>query len=84
MNRDEITPGKLLQMTRSYWGVENGLHYRRDRTQMTKGKMGQAMACNNNLVLSILLSKQKYSCLPSARYYFYTHPAEALALITRL
>jgi hypothetical protein len=49
MNRDEITPGKLLQMTRSYWGVENGLHYRRDvtlledRTQMTKGKMGQAM-----------------------------------------
>jgi predicted transposase YbfD/YdcC len=90
MNRDEITPGKLLQMTRSYWGIENGLHYRRDvtlledRTRMTKGKMGQAMACINNLVLGILLSKQKYRYLPAARRYFDAHPTDALALITRL
>jgi predicted transposase YbfD/YdcC len=90
MNRDEITPGKLLQMTRSYWGIENGLHYRRDvtlledRTRMTQGDMGQAMACINNLVLGILLNKQKYRYLPTARRFFDAHPADALALITRL
>jgi predicted transposase YbfD/YdcC len=90
MNRDEITPGKLLQMTRSYWGIENGLHYRRDvtlledRTRMTQGDMEQAMACINNLVLGILLNKQKYRYLPTARRFFGAHPADALALITRL
>lgn len=90
LNREEITPTKLLQLTRSYWGIENGLHYRRDvplledNTRMTKGKMGQAMACINNLVLGILLGKHKDHYLPLARRYFDAHPAEALALITRL
>lgn len=90
LSREEITPTKLLQMTRAYWGIENGLHYRRDvtfledRTRMTKGKMGHAMACINNLVLGILLGKLKYRYLPAARRYFNAHPAEALALITRL
>jgi predicted transposase YbfD/YdcC len=88
--REEITPRKLLHMIRSYWGIENGLHYRRDvtlledATRMTKGKMGQAMACINNLVIGILLGRQKYRYLPSARRYFSAHPADALALITRL
>jgi predicted transposase YbfD/YdcC len=47
LSRDEMAPRKLLEMTRSYWGIENGLHYRRDvtlredYTRMTKGKMGQ-------------------------------------------
>jgi predicted transposase YbfD/YdcC len=88
--REEITPDRLLHMTRFYWGIENGLHYRRDvtlledRTRMTKGNMGQAMACINNLVLGILLAKKKYRYLPAARRYFSAHPAEALDLITRL
>ena len=88
--REEITPDRLLHMTRFYWGIENGLHYRRDvtlledRSRMTKGNMGQAMACTNNLVLGILLAKKKYRYLPAARRYFSAHPAEALDLITRL
>jgi predicted transposase YbfD/YdcC len=90
LSREEITPARLLQMTRSYWGIENGLHYRRDVTlledsaRMTKGTMGQAMACINNLVLGILLGKQKYRYIPSARRYYNAHPSEALALVTRL
>jgi predicted transposase YbfD/YdcC len=90
MNKDEITPLKLLQMTRSYWGIENGLHYRRDvtlledRTRMTKGNMGQAMACINNLVLGILLHKKKYRYIPPARRFFNAHPTDAFDLITRL
>lgn len=30
LSRQAITPRQLLQMTRAYWGIENGLHYRRD------------------------------------------------------
>jgi predicted transposase YbfD/YdcC len=90
LSRDEIAPRNLLEMTRSYWGIENGLHYRRDvtlredYTRMTKGKMGQAMACLNNLILGILLSKKKYRTIPTARRYFSAHPAEALDLFLRL
>src|SRR5919108_1030772 len=32
LTREEISPHRLLQMTRSYWGIENGLPYRRDVT----------------------------------------------------
>jgi predicted transposase YbfD/YdcC len=90
LSREEIVPLKLLEMTRSYWGIENGLHYRRDvtlredYTRMTKGKTGQAMACLNNLLLGILLSKKKYRTIPAARRYFNAHPAEALDLFLRL
>jgi len=90
LKRNEITPQQLLDKTRSYWGIENGLHYRRDvtlredYTRMTKGRTGQAMACLNNLLLGILLSKKEYRTIPTARRYFNAHPAEALNLFLRL
>ena len=90
LSREEIVPLKLLKMTRSYWGIENGLHYRRDvtlredYTRMTKGKAGQVMACLNNLILGILLPKKTYRTIPTARRYFNAHPAEALDLFLRL
>lgn len=90
LSREEISPRKLLEMTRSYWGIENGLHYRRDvtlredYTRLTKGRAGQAMACLNNLILGILLSKKKYRTIPTARRYFSAHPAEALDLSLQL
>jgi len=90
LSRKVITPMKLLKKIRSYWGIENGLHYRRDvtfhedQTRMTKGRLGQAMACFNNLVLGILLNKLKYRYIPPARRYFNAHPQHAFSLITRL
>jgi predicted transposase YbfD/YdcC len=90
LTREEITPLQLLHKTRSYWGIENGLHYRRDvtlredYTRMTIGKAGQVMACLNNLILGILLSKKKYRTIPAARRYYSAHPAEALDLFLRL
>jgi predicted transposase YbfD/YdcC len=90
LSREEISPYKMLEMTRSYWGIENGLHYRRDvtlredYTRMTKGRAGQSMACLNNLILGILLSKKKYRTIPTARRFFNAHPAEALDLFLRL
>ncbi len=88
LSRQEIPPLGLLQKIRSYWGIESGLHYRRDvtlredYTRMTWGRMGQAMACLNNLLLGILLSKKKYRTIPAARRYFNAHPEEALRLFT--
>jgi predicted transposase YbfD/YdcC len=90
LTREEIAPAVLLNKIRSYWGIENGLHYRRDvtlredYTRLTKGNAGQAMACLNNLILGILLSKKRYRTIPAARRYFNAHPTEALELILRL
>jgi len=90
LSRENITPQKLLDLIRSYWGIENGLHYRRDVTlhedhaRITKSNAARAMACLNNLVIALVIAKKKYRYLPSARRYFAAHPSQALALITRL
>jgi len=90
LTRSQVAPQQLLHLIRSYWGIENGLHYRRDatlqedQTRMTNQNFARAMACLNNLVLSILIGKRKFSFLPTARRYFNAQPQQALALITRL
>ena len=56
-------PERLLEIVRSEWSIENGLHYRRDvtfqkdQTRMTHKSMGRAMAIINNLVISLLHSQ---------------------------
>jgi hypothetical protein len=60
-----LSPGradaeKLLVLTRAHWGVENGLHYRRDVTlgedasRIRKGVAPQVMAALRNGVLHVL------------------------------
>lgn len=88
--RDKIAPPQLLNLIRSYWGIENGLHYRRDvtlhedKTRMTKPNAGRVMACLNNLVLGLLIGKLKFRYLPSARRFFAAFPSQAFTLLTRL
>jgi len=56
----EASPERLLYLTRTYWGIENGLHLRRDvtfkedRTRLTRGRAGRVMASLNNLVIGLL------------------------------
>lgn len=89
LSREEITPAKLLEMTRSYWGIENGLHYRRDvtlredYTRFTKPNAGHVMACINNLILALLL-KTSHPSIPAARRFFSANPHQALDLFLRL
>jgi predicted transposase YbfD/YdcC len=70
LSREEISPHKLLLMTRSYWGIENGLHYRRDvtlledHTRLTKHNAARALACLNNLVLGLLIGKKNIPISP--------------------
>lgn len=90
LSREEITPRKLLTQIRLYWGIENGLHYRRDVTlhedctRMTKGHAGRVMACLNNLVIGLVFSKTQFTYLPPARRFFDAHPLHAFALLSRL
>lgn len=90
LSRDAIMPTDLLKKIRAYWGIENGLHYRRDatlredHTRMTKGHAGRVMACLNNLVIGLVSTKTDFLFLPQARRFFDAHPALAFALISRL
>jgi predicted transposase YbfD/YdcC len=85
----EADPKRLLAIVRSEWGIENGLHYRRDvtfqedQTRMTQKAMGRVMAIINNLVIS-LINHQGYTNHAHARRVFNVCPAKALSLITGL
>lgn len=86
LSAEEASPGQLLQLLRSYWKIENCLHYPRDVTfheDQTRFKQHSAahnMTIINNLVLG-LLTKSKFPFVPSARRYFAAHPDDALALL---
>jgi predicted transposase YbfD/YdcC len=90
LSRDQVSPKRLLNMIRSYWRIENSLHYRRDvtlledKTRFIDKNAAHAMACINNLVLGILAKLRRFPFTPSARRFFDAHPLEALNLITRL
>jgi len=72
---DKASADQLLNWIRHYWGIENGLHYRRDvtlredATRMTHPAMARAMAAINNFVIG-LTHKMGYTNLASARRTF--------------
>ena len=90
LSREEMVPEELLKKIRSYWGIETGLHYRRDvtlredQTRMTKGNTAQVMACLNNLVIGLVFTRTDYAYLPQARRYFNAFPEQAFTILSRL
>jgi predicted transposase YbfD/YdcC len=50
---------QLLKLARSHWGIENGLHYRRDvtlkedATRMKNSRQAEAVAVLNNFIVSV-------------------------------
>jgi predicted transposase YbfD/YdcC len=88
LSAEEADAERLLETTRTYWGIENGLHYRRDKTlqedatRMTHSPLAEAMSTLNNLVIA-LMSWQGWRFLPSARRHYSAHPQEALAILLR-
>lgn len=82
----EAGPRRLLELIRTHWQIENGLHYRRDdtlredRCTLRTGHAAQMMAIINNLVLGLLLRRGVRN-VPDARRRFAAHPREALDLI---
>jgi predicted transposase YbfD/YdcC len=80
------SPYQLLQMLRSYWQIENCLHYPRDvslhedQTRFKKQSAAHIMAIINNLVIA-LIAKSDFLFVPSARRFFAAHPDSALNLL---
>ena len=78
------TPSNLAAWIRAYWGIENGLHYRRDvtlgedatRTELTS--LAQAIAIINNFLIG-LVQMLGYTNLASARRYFDARIAQQLS-----
>jgi predicted transposase YbfD/YdcC len=87
LSPQQASPEKLLALIRKYWGIENGLHYRRDvtlredATRSTIGNAGQNIAILNNLVIGLCLHNG-FQNLAKARRLFNAKPECALALIT--
>lgn len=82
----EASPAQLLALQRSYWGIENGLHYRRDvtfhedATRLTQGDAGRVMAALNNLIIG-LLRRVGHTNLAAARRLCDADLATALAYL---
>jgi predicted transposase YbfD/YdcC len=86
LTSQHASPEKLLALSRQYWGIESGLHYRRDvtlhedATRMTVGNSGHILAIFNNLVVGLCLSSG-FTNLAKARRFFCAHPDQAIKLI---
>jgi predicted transposase YbfD/YdcC len=89
LSSQNASPERLLGIVRSAWGIENGLHYRRDvtfqedATRMTHKTVARAMAAINNLVSS-LLAIQGFHNFAQARRFFDARPQQALAILLGL
>ncbi len=86
LSPDSGQPERLLEYMRDYWGIENGLHYRRDRTmredatRMSHPILAQAMAIINNLVIG-LVRWRGYNNLAAARRFYSAFTEDALDLL---
>ncbi len=83
LSAEQASPLELLTMLRSYWHIENSLHYPRDVslhedfTRFKNHTAAHCMAIINNLVLAIL-TQTDFPFVPSARRFFAAHPDKAL------
>ncbi len=81
---ERARPAQLLQWTQAYWGIENGLHYRRDvtlaedATKMNRPTMAQNLAVLHNFIVG-LTSKLGFTNLASAIRVFDASFARRLA-----
>lgn len=86
LTAEEAPPERLLHLMRDYWAIENGLHYRRDKTlqedgtRMTHPTQARAMAVINNLVIA-LTRHQGFAYLPVARRFYNANLPAALSLL---
>lgn len=72
---EKASAAQVLAWTRQYWGIENGLHYRRDvtlhedATRISEPRLAKTMATINNFVVA-LSQKLGFPNLAAARRIF--------------
>lgn len=75
---------QLLTWTQAHWGIENGLHYRRDvtlsedQTRITNRRFAEVLSILNNFVVGLTQKLQLHN-LASARRHFDAKTTELLA-----
>ena len=75
LSPERASSRRLLALTRHHWGIENGLHYRRDttlqedRTRISHPQQAEVMAVLNNFVIG-LACKLGFRNLASAQRRF--------------
>jgi predicted transposase YbfD/YdcC len=86
LGRDEADAGRLLELVRGHWGIENRLHYVRDETlgedrcRVRRGAAAQVLAAVRNVVV-FLLGKVNPKNKAAATRRLAAHPEEAVALL---
>lgn len=87
MDKCRASPQKLLEIVRTHWQIENGLHYRRDETlredwcHLSSGHTQRMMATINSLTLGLML-RMGIRNVPKQRRLYAAHWGQALKLIT--
>lgn len=88
LTAQEASAQRLLEITRSHWGIESGLHYRRDvtlhedRCRVRRGQAAHVLAVINNWILG-MFARLGYTSAPEARRHFAAHLDEAAHLVLR-
>jgi predicted transposase YbfD/YdcC len=68
-------PARLLELTRGYWGIENGLHYRRDvtlredATRTRNARQAEVVAILNNWLVGVVLQQGWHNLAEAQRFY---------------
>jgi predicted transposase YbfD/YdcC len=81
----QASAAQLLSYCRTHWGIENGLHYRRDDSLhedrcCVRDQGAHAVAVLNNLVLG-LLRHSTFETVPDARRYYDANLHQAVQLV---
>jgi hypothetical protein len=85
--REKAGAVELLRLIRAHWGIENGLHGRRDGTlredasRVRRGAASQVMAALRNLVIYVRPQSGKPSLAAATRYHM-CHPEKSLELLS--
>lgn len=86
LRSEQVTPGRLLDLVRGHWHIENKSHWVRDvtfdedRSQVRCGNIPQVMAALRNTVMG-LLRWAGHTNIAAACRRLAAQPAQALALI---
>jgi len=84
---EHASPRRLLDLVRSHWHIENGLHYVRDvtfgedRSRLRSGNAPHILAALRNLVITLIHRCGSRDIAASRRAFAY-HPRRALVLLT--
>jgi hypothetical protein len=85
--RERAGAAELLALSRGHWGIENGLHGRRDGTlredasRVRRGAASQVMAGLRNLVIYLRPYSGRRSLAAATRYHM-CHPEKSIELLS--